>query len=315
MKPETSEGRTGGIVIDVPKIKGLSLAVDYWRLEQRGLLGSLGTSAIENNDAILLRAETQRQLAAGTPIAQVNLGSGTTSYKGDPRQTRLPVNDSDRAVFATYNATRPPAQQLGVVGRFDNVFTVIENRSLAYAAGVDIGLKYALPALPIGRFTLASEAAYIVKSYTRTEAGGTKSSRLGRGALARWRGNASIAWRKGQWNASAALYYIGSVLDTGASTNVATWESLGRPDYISKVVDELGNVSYFHNLPSQISLNAFVGYAFRSDSRWFKNTRVRLNVNNVLDREPPLASGGFSTSSQQNLLTGRAFGVEWTRTF
>jgi outer membrane receptor protein involved in Fe transport len=315
LKPETSQGRTGGFVIEVPRVKGLSVSADYWQIAQRGILGSVSTGAIQNNDAALLRAETQRQLAAGTAIAQVDLGSGTAGYKGDARLTRFPVTADDRAVFAAYNAARPAAQQLAPVGRIDTTRTLTENRSEAFASGIDLGIKYDLPALRLGRVSLSSNAAYIVKSHTVTDAGGPKNSRLLRAALARWRRDATLSWRKGSWNASVAAYYVGPLLDTGAFTTAAIYESLGRPAYIAKVVDELGNVSYFNTMPSILTWNATAGYSFKGASRWFKNTRVRLSVQNLLDREPPLSSGGFSAGSQQNLLTGRAFSVEWTRTY
>jgi iron complex outermembrane recepter protein len=315
LKPETSDGRTGGIVLDVPKLRGLSVSVDYWQIRQRGILGAFGTGAIHNLDAALLRAETQRQLAAGTPLDRIDLGSGGTSYAGESRVTRFAVNDNDRAIFAAYNATRPAAQQLAPVGRLNTTRTIVENRSEAFANGVDVGLRYNFPTFPVGRFTLTSNVAYIIESYTIAEAGGSQNSRLMRGSLARRRGDAGLFWRKGAWTASTAAYYVGPLLDTGASTTAAIYESLGRPDYIAKVVDELGNVSYFNTIASTISWNASVSYSFNSESRWFRDTRVRFMVQNLFDRAPPLNSGGFDASSHQNLLAGRAFSMEWTRKF
>ena len=46
-------------------------------------------------------------LAGGTPISQVNLGSGTAAYAGNPKVVRDPVTPADVAEYQAFNATRP----------------------------------------------------------------------------------------------------------------------------------------------------------------------------------------------------------------
>ena len=192
--------------------------------------------------------------------------------------------------------------------------SLTENRSAGSASGVDIGLNYRLPTTSLGRFTLAGNAAYLIESYTVSDPGGPRIARLERNGAARWRSDASVFWRKGPWNAGVSAYYIGSLLDPGASTTAAVYESLGRPGYIAKVFDQ-NTTFYYYRIGSSISYNTHVGYRFKSETRWLRNTQLRFTVNNLLDREPPLTSGGFIASNQQNLLAGRAFSSEWTRTF
>jgi len=314
LKPEFSKGKSIGIAVDVPKINGLSFTVDYWKIDQRGILGSFSAATINAIDASLLAAETQRQLSAGTPAANIDLGSGTAAYKGDPRIVRVAVSAADRAVFTAYNASRPPAQQLAPVGQIFSTRSLTENRAAGSASGVDIGLNYRLPTTSLGRFTLAGNAAYIIESYTVSDPGGPRIARLERNGAARWRGDMSVFWRKGPWSAGASAYYIGALIDTGASTTAAIYDSLGKPDYIAKVSDQ-GTTFYFNRIGSSIAYNAHVGYAFRTDNFWLKDTKLRFTVNNVFDREPPLASGGFIASNQQNLLAGRTFSLEITKEF
>ncbi len=314
LRPEFSEGRSVGVAVDVPRIKGLSFTLDYWQIKQRGILGSFSTATINTLDSALLAAETQRQLGAGTRVDQIDLGSGTTAYKGDPRIVRVAVSAADRAAFAAYNATRPAAQQLAPVGQIFSTRSLTENRSAGAASGVDFGLNWNLPSRPFGRLTLLANAAYLIESYTVADPGGPRITRLLRGGSARMRGDAGVLWRKDRWNAGATAYYIGRLVDPGASTTAAVYESLGRPDYIAKVFDQ-GTTFYYSKIGSSVSWNSYVGYTIRSDSRWLKNTKLRFTVNNVFDREPPLTSGGFIGSSQQNLLAGRAFSLEWTRQF
>ena len=61
-------------------------------------------------------ADARAALAAGTPIASIDLGSGTAAYQGDGSVVRLAVTQADRDFFATYNATRAPADQRATVG-------------------------------------------------------------------------------------------------------------------------------------------------------------------------------------------------------
>ena len=314
LKPEFSKGKSIGIAVDVPKINGLSFTVDYWKIDQRGILGSFNAATINALDSALLAAETQRQLTAGTAVANIDLGSGTAAYRGDPRIARVAVSAADRAAFAAYNATRPAAQQLAPVGQILSTRSLTENRAAGSASGVDLGLNYRLPTTSLGRFTLASNAAYIIESFTVSDPGGPRIARLERNGAARWRSDASVFWRKGPWNAGVSAYYIGSLLDTGASTTAAVYDSLGKPGYIAKTFDN-NTTFYFHRVGSSISYNAYVGYAFRTENLWLKNTKLRFTVNNVFDREPPLTSGGFTASNQQNLLAGRTFSLEITKEF
>jgi len=313
LQPEFSKGQSIGIAVDVPKMSGLSFTVDFWKIKQRGILGSYSAATINALDASLLAAETQRQISGGTPINQVDLGSGTSAYKGDPRIVRLATSAADVAAFAAYNATVPAGQQRAAVGQIFSTRSLTENRSEGAASGVDFGVNYLVPSMAIGRFNLAANAAYLIESYTVADLAGPRIQRLERGGAARWRGDASISWRKGPWLAGVSAYYIGRVLDTAASTTAAVYDSLGQPDYIAKAFDQ-GTTFYYFRVGSSISCNAFVGYNFRSSQRWLKNTKIRATVNNVFDREPPLTTS-FIGSTQQNLLAGRAFSVEWTKQF
>lgn len=107
---------------------------------------------------------------------------------------------------------------------------------------------------------------------------------------------------------------IGRLLDTGASTTGAIHEPLGRPNYIARGVDELGNVSSFNAVSSSISWNAGVGYCFESASR-LPAPRGSVSRSKISSTANPRTPRAASTGSQQDLRTGRAFCVEWTRKF
>ena len=62
---------------------------------------------IRASDTALLQNYTRAQLASGVPLAQIDLGSGTANYKGDPDVVRFALTPEDRTAFANYNAANP----------------------------------------------------------------------------------------------------------------------------------------------------------------------------------------------------------------
>jgi iron complex outermembrane receptor protein len=113
LEPASSKGRSVGVVYDIarPGLGRLTLSADYWEIAQRGLISSPTSQQVLNSDAALLRAYVQVQLAAGVAIDQIDLGSGTSAYKGDPGVVRNAISAADRASFAAYNALNPNAPQ------------------------------------------------------------------------------------------------------------------------------------------------------------------------------------------------------------
>jgi iron complex outermembrane recepter protein len=300
LKPTDSRGRSAGIVIDVPKVRGLSLTADYWEISQNNVINSLTGSQVTDNDAALLREYTRQQLASGTPIGSINLGGGTDAYRGDPAVVRYAPTAQDQAAFAAYNAANPDAP-LATAGQIVSVSTSFQNLSQGYVAGWDFALNYILPPLAVGNFALNSEWTYLSESHTTFSLPGTApvvNQRLGVNGNSRNRATTTLSWRKGNWSAGVSQYYIGQFEDTGATTTAAVWESLGRPDYISKNFD--GGRDFYRYVVSDVTTyNAYLGYRFPADAnRWLKDSSLRLGIINIQDEPPPLATGlfGYSTA-------------------
>jgi hypothetical protein len=104
LQPEKSQTTSGGLVVEIPGVRGLSFTFDYFKINQNSVIQNRGAAATLSEDATLLQIATQAALAAGTPIDQIDLGSGTANYKGSNAVTRDPVTAEDRALFAAYNA-------------------------------------------------------------------------------------------------------------------------------------------------------------------------------------------------------------------
>jgi outer membrane receptor protein involved in Fe transport len=313
LQPANSTGHSAGIVVDVPKIKGLSFSADYWEIARTGVISSRSTTEILNTDALLLRAATAQQLAAGTPIGSINLGSGTAAYKGDAAVVRYAVSPTDTAAFA--NSTNA-----AVVGQILSISTPFLNLAEDYASGWDLSLNYASPQTPWGRVSFNSDWAYLRKSYTiqaPPNATPVRTDRININGASRWRGTTTASWRLKQWTAGLSAYYIGAFADTGATTTQAVFDTLGHPSYLVRQFTA-GSYSYYYKVRDSITYNAFASYHFSARSMtWLKSTTLRLGVINVFDTPPPLASGatGYSTSVYGNLIAGRTWTIDITKQF
>ena len=320
LRAQESRGRTWGVVLDVPGVKGLSLTADHWRITRSNLLGQRSVAQIRDSDTALLRAYTRAQLAAGVPAASIDLGSGTPNYRGDPDVVRFALTPEDRAAFAAYNTANPGSPQ-AAAGKIFSLNRPFLNLSSSEHEGWDFGLRYELPRLPFGQVVVNSDWAYLGKSLSTLAPANlppTVSNGLYAGGAARWRGTTTVSWRRGAWTAAFGAYQVGCTHDAGATTTAAVYESLGRPSYIAPFFTA-GQTVYRRVIDPTFTCNLLAGYQFGENAPApVRRTLVRIGVTNLNDLEPPLASSeGFSydASVNQSLLPGRTWTLEITRRF
>lgn len=318
MKPTESKGRTFGFVLDVPGVEGLSVTADYWKITRSNMVGTRSASAILANDAALLQAFAAAEIARGVNPNDIDVGSGTASYKGDPDVVRSALTAEDRAAFAAYNAAHPgaaaaPAGQLFSYNQLTQNFNSSEHR------GVDMGIRYALPRFPWGRIVLNSEASWLWRARAVSLDTGTAvvNNGLYAGGAARWRSTHNLSWSQGAWDANLGIYHVGKTLDSPTVT-AAQYESLGRPSYIRPYQSNIGGLwTYRRVIDPVVSYNLSMGYRFDPAASRLGDTRVRLAIANLTDKLPPLADGGlgYDPSTGQSLLPGRTWSFEVTSRF
>lgn len=310
LHPETSEGKTAGLVIDVPKVKGLSLSADYWQINQHGVVGLSG-SITDDRDALL--AATQAALATGVPINEIDLGSGTANYRGDGSVVRKPVTQQDRDYFYAYNKNRSPDQQRAVVGEIDYLRETYFNKAEVFVSGVDLDASYRLPRLPIGTFTFSTTWTYLAQYYSFDAPGAPRRELRKQDGAAYWRGNVSLSWRRRSWRAGVSANYVGPYLDSGTSTSATTFASVGSPDYIQPIYTN-GALSYRYRVSEAVSYNAYLSYRIH-EAAFLKNLTIRLGIVNVFNTEPPLSSDsrGYDASTYNRLARGRSWSVQVTK--
>jgi hypothetical protein len=318
LKASNSKGNSAGIVFDVPKIKGLSLSADYWEISRTNVVGQRGVGDIYISDTFLLQAYIAKQLAAGTPVGSIDLGSGTAGYKGDPDVARIAPTTQDIATFAAYNAANPTKQQ-AVAGRIFSSNTFFFNLAEGFDSGWDLGLNYVLPTLPIGKIVLNTDWAYLIKSSSTSVPPNSKitiADNLNSNGATRWRGATTVSWRKGNWSAVLGAYYMGASQE-GTTTTAALYDSLGQPSYLAKIYTN-GAYQYRYVLRDVLTLNSSLAYRFGHDAReWLRNTTVRCGVINLADIPPPLAAGafGYNPAVHGGLIVGRTWTLDLTKSF
>jgi iron complex outermembrane receptor protein len=320
LQPETSSGRSVGIAVDVPKVKGLSFTVDYWEIERKNLITTVGRDA--TGDAAEVLAFTQAQLAKGIPIGSIDTGfhltpTSANTYVGDVNTLRNPVTDVDRALFAQANAVLSPANQMAAIGTWiGSNSSSVNGSGKAFTNGFDASVSYSFPRTPIGQFRLSTEWSGFLNDYSRTTPIAPKNDVVVANTTSKWKGNETLSWRKGGFSATISGVYSTPVR-TGASTTLANYQSLGMPGYI-EVITNNGSTGYFEKGMYQIQLNGAVTYRFsRESGRWLRNTTFRLGVDDLTDREPNRVTGaaGYSGSTGSSLWVGRAFTMTVGRTF
>jgi outer membrane receptor protein involved in Fe transport len=316
--PETSTGKSAGLVLEVPGIRGLSVSVDYWEIRQKDVIASGGGIAA---DTAVLNAATQAALAAGQNINSIDLGSGTANYKGDPSVVRLPVTQNDKDLFAAYNARNVPGNQRAVVGAIAYTNVSYYNKAEQFVNGFDFDVKYKLPRMEIGNFTFNTNwtllndfHAYTAAGAARTEYRETNFTAVG-GATPKWRSSTTLNWRRKQWGAGFGLYYIGRFTDTGATTSRTNYDALGQPSYIQPAFNN-GSFVYRYVIHDTKTYNTFLSYRVESKSRWLADLDVRFTVNNLFNAEPPLSGGnssGYEISVYNTLARGRSYSLQLTK--
>lgn len=322
LKAQESEGTTYGFVLDMPGIRGLSLTADLWKIERTNLLGSRNTAQIDASDQALLLAYTKAQLAAGVPIAQIDLGSGTANYRGDPNVERFALTPEDRAAFAAYNAANPN-NPTAAAGRIFARYQPFLNLSSSDHRGIDLGVRYALSDEGYGSFVFSSEWSYLDRSTSvlaPANVAPTVNDGLYANGAAKWRGTTNVNWQQGGWNAGLGIYYVGETHDSGATTTQAVYDNLGQPSYIAPFFTG-GRTIYRRINDPVVSYNLSVGYRFgEAAPGWIRDTRVRLGIVNLTNEEPPLSAAGsdnfgYDPSVSQSLLTGRSWSLELVKKF
>lgn len=268
LKPESSVNYSVGAVFE--PTNDIVLTLDWWRIEQDGLVG-LFSDQNEITLDYLLR----------------------TQGSSNPNVVRDTPDAGDAAIYTAAGLT--PAGEILTV---QQPFTNLDPRE---TEGLDFGLQYRLDTDKFGDFRFKANAAQIRKFFQTPSARAleiinaveqgainnavdvvAQQSFIQQNGNPEWRYTGSMTWRGGQWGAGVFYRYVGDVVDT----------SVQAGDFDSLPIDSFTTV------------NLYADYRF-DDPRdgIFEDVRIRFGVRNVGNNKPPIAdefARGYITSIHSN---------------
>jgi outer membrane receptor protein involved in Fe transport len=287
LEPEDSESINLGAVLEPAFIPGLTLTADYWRVKQTGLVGVFG-----DDNAIALDL-----------LLRQSGGSNPNVIRAAPNAEQI----------ALYQGT-----SLAAAGDIIRVLDPYINLDSRVSKGWDFGFAYNVPEFGLGKFRLRFNAARL-ESFVQSA--GTDGQTLvdavangdlppevrieGLGQLLeiegrpKWRYSGSVNWESGPVDVSLFASYVGEVWNTSVSRDVP-------------LVSTDPNAN-FYRVGDFLTINTAISYTFEDGA--LDGTRIRLGVNNLFDKDPPLADDTYGFFSALHSPRGRVFRVDIRKTF
>lgn len=273
IKPESGKTFDVGAVYSPSWMNGLSATVDFWHLYLNDI------------------------------ITTVRL------------QSVVDLCNAGQTVYCTVLHRIPSGPQQGQIS--PQTIEPTGNLGSINVAGVDASLTYRLPQTSFGSFNFRVDTTYL-KRYNQNTAPGTAANTvytdaghyLNGGAQAavcpgatsclfpRFRGNGTVRWDLGDWDASWLVRYIGDF-------------RVGSPAP-SQDTHPVGSKLFgiYFDYPSTIYHDIRVGYNLKS-----LNTRFDLGIRNLFDRLPPYTETYDYISSANFDLIGRYYWARVTVSF
>lgn len=213
--------------------------------------------------------------------------------EGEPTTIVKSCLNSPAAGFCD-RITRDPG-----TGQIDNINLSNLNAGYLETSGIDLSLKYALPATSIGRFavgldlTRTSSFKYDLGDGIEVEAVETLDPTYGN--FARWRAATNVSWSLGGFGVQWGSRYISSTtISNSADSNFCSTDPCAPGIPLTLV--RQGGVTY-HDLVFSYDLKQ-------------TNTKFIFGVNNVGDKQPPLAYQ-FQLNGNVDVQTYDTIGRRW----
>ncbi len=205
----------------------------------------------------------------------------------------------------------------GPDGSLDHVNSVYDNQGRYREEGYDFTVGYKFDTESFGKFNFLWDNNYISK-YTQQALSGvaadgslefTTTSVVGNyygggNAYWRWKSNLTTDWQYGDWGATLITRYM-SHLDEDCGFATGTTLCGTNPDFVDPQFGE-----QFHEVASRW----YFDLQGRWDAPW--NARVTAGVNNLFDKDPPIAYSALANSFDFNYpVPGRFYYVQYSQKF
>lgn len=290
LEPEETESLNLGAVFTPSFIPGLTLTADYWRVKQEGIIGIFGNrNALLLDLALRLQGSSNPNVVREAPDAgQLALYAGTgINPAGDLIQILNPYRNLDQrtsegldfGVFYNFDTN---------FGEFDIQFNAARLLGFEQQAGPDaLPLINDLPALlqAIPELTISDIAAL------QPEGFGELLEIDGR---PKWRFSGSLAWESGPVRFNLFGRYVGEVFDSSAQNDTT---------------------AEFFPVDDWFTMNASISYTVDDTGTAIDGTRLRFGINNLFDKDPPIADESYGFYGSLHSARGRQFSIDLRKDF
>ncbi len=254
LEPEESESVSYGIVLQPQFAEGLTVTVDYWEIEQTGIIGIFSTP---------------NQLALDWALRINGMAPNPNIIRDAPTADNI-------AFFAGSGLDPVGAAVTSLVPYFN-----LEDR---VTEGIDVSVLYELDTANLGSFSFGVNATKLTKAFQ--SAGGPSDfindqnnpavtveaagDLIEQDQRPEWKGNAFVRWSGAKYGASLFANHVGAFDDTSVRNDVTAepWR-----------VDSWTTVN--------------ISGEYRFSAGMFDDSAVRVGINNLFDEDPPLADENF----------------------
>lgn len=278
--PEDDTNVTYGVVFEPSGLDGflsflnpLTITVDYWDIRRENVVGVFGAENHISLDYLL----------------RVQGSSNPNVVRADPNQ--------DQIDFFAGTGINPAGDILFIRDTYDNNETID-------VEGIDFAIYYDLDDTPVGDFSLRLNATKLEKYLIGLSPGSQQiRDAVDSGAISdeisvsqegsiilqdgqpEWRWGANLTWRHDSgFGAGFRTEYTGEFIDTGVG------------------LDPNGDPFIVKNW---MTSNAYLQYDFDHPDGGLDGLRIRLGLNNVFDKDPPLADETNGYDAAYHSIRGR----------
>lgn len=291
LEPEDTESINIGAVITPTFLPGLTLTVDYWRIQQDGIVGVFG-----DDNAIAL--DLLRRLQGGS----------------NPNVIREEADDDQKALFEGTGL-----EAVGDVLLVQDPYLNLDSRRVR---GWDFGMFWDFGNIGgLGDLDIAFNAAYLDSFFQSPGSDGQELlDAVADGTLPdsivisdigelrqldgrpKWRWSATVNFESGPVDVRLFGRYVGSVLDSDVIQNDEDINGNPNPD-----------PGALFPVKEWFTLNLSMGYNF--EDGLLDGTRFRFGINNLFGSAPPLSDDSYAFDGSLHNARGRQFTFQLRRNF
>jgi iron complex outermembrane receptor protein len=265
LKPTTSRTHSAGVVVAPKALKGLKISIDYSDVDLQQMVGTVG--------ALNILSSVDKLGPASPYLNQVTIDGSRIATTGQ-------ISSFLKSAGSAVDANRIYVSDTTV------------NVSAAKLKTLDVAAEYAFPATGIGEFELGTTGTYFLhdriqvlptESYYEYAGLTTTPSSGAEGTMPGYRFYSTLAWRYSAWDVLLGNTYVSSVDDIGSGGS-----TFANSTTLKRI-----------RIPSYTAWDVGVGYALKlgKTAKDGNVIKLRVGINNAMDKMPPAAPQAFPTTS------------------